>query len=140
MNHAKHIIYFIIFPFLFHCKIMYFYFSQPLRHQKPQRNLQKLRLDQLKNPLKKGHGLMWPRKLLLQRLKPALPARWPRMYKNNNDENLDKPCQLLEWYVKFKTYFIMLFKNVVINLYYYLGCSQKLQLCQDVENWSCFVT
>ena len=41
---------------------------------------------------------------------------------------------------KFKTYFIMLFKNVVINLYYYLGCSQKLQLCQDVENWSCFIT
>ena len=68
---------------------------------------------------------MWPRRLPLQRLKPALPARWPRMYKNNNDENLDKPCQLLEWYVKFiiisvkkkrifKNYFIMF--HVVIIL------------------------
>merc|ERR1712018_24774 len=69
----------------------------PAKTPKTAKKSAKTPLDQLKNLLKKGHGPMWQRKLPLQRLKPALPARWPRMYKNNNDENLDKPCQLLEW-------------------------------------------
>ena len=108
-----HNCYYTIFPLLFQCvvqsKNVYFYFQQPQRHQKPLRNLQKLRLDQLKNPLRKGHGPMWPRKRPLQRLKPALPVRWPHMFKNNNDENLDKPCLHLEWYVKIIIFTIYFF-------------------------------